>query len=179
MQLLILDRDGVVNKESTDFVKSPDEWQPLPGSLDAISRLTHADYRIVIATNQSGIARGLFDIATLNAVHDRMHKEVAAVGGHIEAIFFCPHGPDEGCACRKPAPGLFTDIAARLRVRLDGVPIVGDRLADLNVARTVGARPMLVRTGYGQETEASGTGLDGVEVFDNLLAVADALLYAG
>ncbi len=178
MQLVILDRDGVINKESADFIKSPDEWQALPGSLEAISRLTHADYRIVIATNQSGIARGLFDMETLNAVHDRMHKELESVGGHIEAIFFCPHGPNDGCGCRKPAPGLFTDIAARLRIPLDGVPVVGDRLADLTVARSVGARPMLVRTGHGRETEAAGTGLNNVEIFDDLAAASQAMLNA-
>ncbi|MFQ6687065.1 D-glycero-beta-D-manno-heptose 1,7-bisphosphate 7-phosphatase, partial [Bordetella pertussis] len=118
MKLIILDRDGVVNQDSDAFVKSPDEWIALPGSLQAIARLTQADWTVVLATNQSGLARGLFDTATLNAIHDKMHRALAQMGGVVDAIFMCPHGPDDGCACRKPLPGMYRDIARRYDVDL-------------------------------------------------------------
>ena len=122
LKLVILDRDGTINRASDEFVKSPEEWHPLPGSLEAISRLSHAGFHVVLATNQSGIGRGLFDMAALNAVHARMLKSLAAVGGRIDAIFYCPHAPDEGCACRKPEPGLLFQIQERYGVSLTGVP---------------------------------------------------------
>ncbi|MFQ6712072.1 D-glycero-beta-D-manno-heptose 1,7-bisphosphate 7-phosphatase, partial [Bordetella pertussis] len=134
MKLIILDRDGVVNQDSDAFVKSPDEWIALPGSLQAIARLTQADWTVVLATNQSGLARGLFDTATLNAIHDKMHRALAQMGGVVDAIFMCPHGPDDGCACRKPLPGMYRDIARRYDVDLAGVPAVGDSLRDLQAA---------------------------------------------
>jgi D-glycero-D-manno-heptose 1,7-bisphosphate phosphatase len=133
VKLAILDRDGVINQDSPDFVKSPDEWVALPGSLDAIARLSRAGWRVVIASNQSGIARGLFSMDTLNAIHAKMRREVAQAGGLIDAIFVCPHGPDDGCHCRKPAPGLFEDIGRRYEVNLTAVPAAGDSLP--------GARP--------------------------------------
>ena len=122
LKLVILDRDGSINRASDEFVKSPEEWHPLPGSLEAISRLSHAGFHVVLATNQSGIGRGLFDMAALNAVHARMLKSLAAVGGRIDAIFYCPHAPDEGCTCRKPEPGLLFQIQERYGVTLTGVP---------------------------------------------------------
>ena len=147
LKLVILDRDGTINRASDEFVKSPEEWHPLPGSLEAISRLSHAGFHVVLATNQSGIGRGLFDMAALNAVHARMLKSLAAVGGRIDAIFYCPHAPDEGCACRKPEPGLLFQIQERYGVSLTGVPYVGDSLRDMQAAESVGCVPHLVRTG--------------------------------
>lgn len=176
MKLIILDRDGVINHDSDDYIKSPEEWLPIPGSLQAIARLTRAGYRIVVATNQSGVAHGLFDMETLRRIHEKMQHAVVAAGGDMEAIFFCPHGPNDGCDCRKPKPGLLRDIAARLHVDLRGVPAVGDSLRDIQAAQAVGARPILVRTGKGETTVTQGEGLAGVEIYADLAAVTDALL---
>ena len=176
MALIILDRDGVINEDSDDYIKSPEEWVPIPGSLEAIARLTRAGYRIAVATNQSGVARGLFDGDTLQRIHDKMRGAVAAAGGEIAAIFFCPHGPDDGCACRKPQPGLLRDIAAHFHVDLSGVPAVGDSLRDIQAAQAVGAWPILVRTGKGERTVMRGEGLAGVAVYPDLAAAVDALL---
>ena len=131
MKLVVLDRDGTINQDSDQHIKSPAEWQPIPGSLEAIARLTQGGWRIVVATNQSGIARGLFDMATLNAIHAEMHRAVGQAGGRIDAIFFCPHAADSNCECRKPKPGLLREIAARLSVELPGVPMFGDALRDV------------------------------------------------
>ena len=177
MRLLILDRDGVINEESADFVKSPQEWQPIPGSLEAIARASHAGCRIVVASNQSGLARGLLDIDALNQIHQRMLQELAAVGGTIDAFFFCPHGPDDNCDCRKPNTGLLEEISRRLRVPLTDVPVVADRLSDVQAARGVGARPILVLTGRGKQTlHDSGDTLTDIAVFPNLAAVVEHLL---
>lgn len=176
MPLIILDRDGVINYESDNFIKSPDEWKPLPGSLEAIARLNHAGYRVVVASNQSGIGRGLFDIDTLNAIHDKMRSELAAIGGSIEAIFFCPHHPDDGCACRKPRPGLMLDLAERLGIHLTGVPAVGDSLRDIQATRVAGASPVLVRTGHGSVTESNGEDIEGIAVYDDLAQFTEKLL---
>ena len=139
MKLIILDRDGVINFDSDQFIKSPEEWKPIPGSLEAIARLNQAGYRVVLATNQSGIGRGLFDMATLNAIHDKMHKALAQVGGRIDALFFCPHAADSKCDCRKPKPGMFEEIGRRFNMDLNGVPAIGDSLRDLQAAAAVGA----------------------------------------
>lgn len=176
MRLVILDRDGVINEDSDDFIKSPDEWIPIPGSLEAIARLTRARYRVVVASNQSGLGRGLFDISMLGRIHERMHRRISEAGGRVEAIFFCPHTPDDGCACRKPKPGLLYDIASRMYVDLENVPAVGDSLRDIQAAQAVGARPILVRTGKGRRTVVAGTGLAGIPVYDDLSAVVEALL---
>ncbi len=176
MKLIILDRDGVINEDSDAYIKSPEEFIPLPGSLDAIARLNRAGYRVLVASNQSGIARGLFTLDTLHRVHDKLHRLLAEVGGEIEAIFFCPHGPDEACECRKPRPGLLLDIAQRLQVPLHGVPVVGDSLRDLQAARAVGAAPVLVRTGKGERTLAKGEGLDDIAVFADLASFTETLL---
>ncbi|GAB6039942.1 D-glycero-beta-D-manno-heptose 1,7-bisphosphate 7-phosphatase [Endothiovibrio diazotrophicus] len=175
--MVILDRDGVINYDSDDFIKTPDEWQPLPGSLEAIARLTHAGYRVVVVSNQSGVARGLFDIETLLAIHEKMHKMVGEQGGVIEAVLFCPHGPKENCNCRKPRPGLFRELASRLHMDLTDVPAIGDSLRDLQAARSVGAQPILVLTGKGKRTfEESADELTGIPIFDDLASFADALL---
>ena len=140
MKLVILDRDGTINADSDEFIKSPEEWMPLPGALEAIARLNHAGWHVVIASNQSGLGRGLFDVASLNAMHAKMHKMLAAQGGRIDAVFYCPHSPDEGCHCRKPLPGLFEQIGERFGVELKGTPVVGDALRDLQAGAAVGLR---------------------------------------
>lgn len=175
-RLIILDRDGVINQDSEAFIKSPEEWIPIAGSLEAIARFKQADYRVVVATNQSGIGRGLFDLDTLHQIHAKMAQMLASAGANIDAIFFCPHAPEERCDCRKPKAGLFHDIATRFNLDLTGVAAVGDSLRDLQAARVVAATPILVRTGKGQKTEARGQELEGVAIFDNLAAVADSLL---
>lgn len=176
MRLVILDRDGVINEDSDEYIKSPDEWIPIPGSLEAIARLNRADYRVVVATNQSGVARGMFDLDTLSQIHEKMCRMLSMQGGRIDAVFFCPHGPDDQCRCRKPQPGLLEEIASRLQVSLEGVPAVGDALRDLAAARAVGAKPVLVRTGKGERTIANGEGLEGVPVYADLAAYVAALL---
>ena len=147
MKLVILDRDGTINEDSAEFVKSPSEWRPLPGALEAIARLNHAGWHVVVATNQSGLGRGLFDVASLNAMHAKMHTMLAAVGGRVDAVFYCPHAPDEGCRCRKPEPGLFEQIGERYGIDLRGMPAVGDALRDLVSAAAAGCEPHLVLTG--------------------------------
>jgi D-glycero-D-manno-heptose 1,7-bisphosphate phosphatase len=176
MQLVILDRDGVINEDSAHHIKSPDEWQPIPGSLEAIARLHRAGWHVVVATNQSGIARKLYDLDTLVRIHEKMHRAVRDAGGQIDAVFFCPHGPEDNCTCRKPAAGLFHDIARRLRIDLRGVPAIGDSLRDLQAARTVGAQPILVKTGQGADTLAQRDVGNDVPVFNNLSSAVDALL---
>ncbi|THF61729.1 D-glycero-beta-D-manno-heptose 1,7-bisphosphate 7-phosphatase [Pseudothauera rhizosphaerae] len=152
MKLIILDRDGVINHDSEQFIKSPDEWKPIPGSLEAIARLNQWGWRVVVATNQSGVGRGLFGMDTLNAIHEKMVKSLAQVGGRLDAIFFCPHAADAGCDCRKPKPGLLLQISERFNIALDGVPVVGDSLRDLQAGIAVGGKPYLVLTGKGQKT---------------------------
>ncbi len=176
MKLLMLDRDGVINHDSDQYIKSPAEWKPVKGSIEAIARLTQAGWRIVVATNQSGIARGLFDTSTLNAIHDVMHKAVIQAGGRIEAIFFCPHAADAGCACRKPKPGMLLAIERRLNISLAGVHFVGDSLKDLQAAVSAGARPVLVLTGKGRKTREAGSLPAGTEVYADLAAFAAHLL---
>jgi D-glycero-D-manno-heptose 1,7-bisphosphate phosphatase len=171
MQLIILDRDGVINFDSDQFIKSPEEWKPIPGSLEAIARLNQAGYRVVVSTNQSGVGRGLFDMPTLNAIHDKMHKACALVGARIDAVFFCPHTSENHCLCRKPKPGMLEEIAARYNISLADVPAVGDSLRDLQSAAAVGAQPYLVLTGKGGKTQAAGGLPEGTQVFANLAAV--------
>ena len=175
MKLVILDRDGVINLDSERYVKSPEEWKPIAGSLEAIARFTQAGFRVVVATNQSGVGRGLFNMATLNATHDKMHKAVNQLGGRIDAVFFCPHAQDAGCACRKPQPGMLLEIAGRFNVALAGVPAIGDSLRDLQAASAAGARPILVLTGKGQQTLKSGGLPEGTEIHQDLAAAALAL----
>ncbi|MDY6991484.1 MAG: D-glycero-beta-D-manno-heptose 1,7-bisphosphate 7-phosphatase [Pseudomonadota bacterium] len=176
MRLIILDRDGVINYDSKDYIKSADEWRPIPGSLEAIARLNQAGYRVVVASNQSGLARGLFTLDDLHQIHRKMHKHLAEAGGIIEAITFCPHIPKDNCSCRKPAPGLLNDIAARLGIALKDVPVVGDSLRDLQAAIASGARPILVLTGQGEHTVEELEGFSDVAVYDDLATAVDALL---
>jgi D-glycero-D-manno-heptose 1,7-bisphosphate phosphatase len=179
MKLVILDRDGTINVDSDEFIKSPDEWQPLPGALEAIARLNHAGWHVAVASNQSGLGRGLFDVASLNAIHAKMHKALGAVGGRIDAVFYCPHSPDEGCQCRKPLPGLFEQIGERFGVDLKGVPVVGDTLRDLQAGALVGCQPHLVLTGKGAELRGRPLPPNfpaGTQVHEDLAAFADWLV---
>lgn len=176
MSLIVLDRDGVINYDSDQFIKNPEEWKPIPGSLEAIARLNQADYRVVVATNQSGVGRGLFDMAMLNAIHDKMHKSCALVGARIDAVFFCPHTSEHQCNCRKPKPGMLEEIAARYGVNMAGVPVVGDSLRDLQAGAALGMQPWLVLTGKGEKTQASGNLPEGTIVRANLAAVVAELV---
>lgn len=177
MKIVILDRDGVINQDSDQFIKTPQEWVAIPGSLEAIARLNHEGYRVVVASNQSGIARGLLNMRALNAIHRKMHQELARYGGHLDAIFFCPHGPDEDCRCRKPAPGLFEEIARRFHCHCEDAPVIGDSLRDLEAARAVGAQPVLVLTGKGTATLVDHPDLaTQIPVYDDLSQAVDALL---
>jgi D-glycero-D-manno-heptose 1,7-bisphosphate phosphatase len=172
MKLVILDRDGTINHDSDQYIKSPEEFRPIKGSLEGIARLTQAGYRVVVATNQSGIARGLFDTRTLFAIHDALLRALAQVGGRIDAFFFCPHAADAGCQCRKPQPGMLLEVARRFNVSLDDVYMVGDALRDLEAAAAAGARPVLVLTGKGAKTREDGGLPPGTRIFPDLAAVA-------
>ncbi len=176
LKLVILDRDGVINYDSDKFIKSPAEWIPIPGSLEAIARLNQAGYRVVVSTNQSGVARRLLDISTLNAIHQKMHTAAQLVGAHIDAIFFCPHAADDNCDCRKPKPGMLHTIAQRFDVSLKGVPSVGDALRDLQAGFVLGCLPYLVLTGKGKKTQETGGLPPGTMIFPDLAATVDHLL---
>lgn len=177
MSLIILDRDGVINFDSDQFIKNPEEWKPIPGSLEAIARLNQADYRVVVATNQSGIGRGLFDMAMLNAIHDKMHKACALAGARIEAVFYCPHTAESNCNCRKPKTGMMEEIAARYNLAdLDDVPAVGDSLRDLQCVAALNAQPYLVLTGKGSKTLAAGGLPEGTIILPDLAAVVAELI---
>jgi len=178
-KLVILDRDGTINEDRDDYVKSPEEWHPLPQALEAIARLNHAGWHVAVASNQSGLGRGLFDVATLNAMHAKMNKLLAAVGGRVDAVFFCPHSPDEACGCRKPLPGLFEQIGERYGIDLQGVPCVGDSLRDLQAGHAVGCAPHLVLTGKGKQfrqRELPPAFPAGTQVHNDLSGFVDWLL---
>ena len=176
--VVVLDRDGVINRDSDSYIKSPDEWQPLPGSISAMARLSRGGLRVTLATNQSGLARGLFDEAALGAIHTRLTGLVERRGGRLAGIFYCPHGPEAGCDCRKPATGLLEQIETRLQCSLRGCWFIGDSLRDLQAARRHGCQPVLVRTGNGLQTEklVEDHHLGQVLVFDDLAQAATALL---
>lgn len=176
MKIIILDRDGVINEDSDEYIKSPDEWIPIPGSIEAIARLTAAGYRVLVATNQSGVARGMFSLQTLANIHQKMHSLVESSGGQVEKIFFCPHGPEDHCDCRKPLPGLFHQIAEYLGRSLQDIPAVGDSFRDLAAAEKGGALPILVRSGKGERTIAKHGNELNIPVYANLKAYVDTLL---
>jgi D-glycero-D-manno-heptose 1,7-bisphosphate phosphatase len=176
MKLVILDRDGVINFDSDQYIKSPDEWKPIPGSLEAIAKLNQAGCRVLVATNQSGIGRGLFDMTTFNAINEKMYRLLAQVGGRIDALFFCPHAADANCNCRKPKAGLYEEIAKRFNADLTGVPCIGDALRDLQAAQTVGGQPILVLTGKGERTIKAGGFPENTLIFPNLAKTVDTLL---
>ena len=178
MKLIILDRDGVINHDADAYIKGPEEWVPIAGSLEAIARLNHSGYTVVIASNQSGLARGFFDINALNAMHKKMDDLLVKVGGQVDAVFFCPHAPSDNCECRKPKPGLLLDIGKRFNVSLDGVFFIGDTLSDINTAAKAKAKAILVRTGKGLMTEKKLNKKDkaSVLVFDDLSAAVNDIL---
>lgn len=172
MKLVILDRDGVINFDSPQHIKNPHEWNPIPGSLEAIALLNQSGFRVALATNQSGIERGLFDMATLNAIHDKMHRALAQFGGRIDALFYCPHAADANCSCRKPKPGMLEEISRRFAMDLKDVPNVGDSLRDLQAGAALGTQNILVRTGKGEKTLAEGGLPENTWICDDL---ADAV----
>ncbi|HLR12737.1 MAG TPA: D-glycero-beta-D-manno-heptose 1,7-bisphosphate 7-phosphatase [Burkholderiaceae bacterium] len=176
MKLIILDRDGVINHDSDAYIKSAEEWHAIAGSPEAIGRLTRAGWRVVVATNQSGVARGLFSAQELNRIHGKMRQEVAAAGGRIDAIFACPHHPDDACPCRKPRPGMFHDIARRYDQPLAGVPAIGDSLRDLHASTETGCQPWLVLTGNGLRARQHPDLPPDTQIRSNLAAVVDSLL---
>lgn len=176
MKLVILDRDGVINHDSPQHIKSPDEWIPIPGSLEAIALLNQSGFRVVLATNQSGISRGLFDMATLNAIHDKMHRALGQLGGRIDALFYCPHSAEANCDCRKPKSGMIEEISRRFAIDLTGVPSVGDALRDLQASAAYGAQPILVRTGKGEFTLAQGNLPKNTWVCANLAEAAQRII---
>jgi D-glycero-D-manno-heptose 1,7-bisphosphate phosphatase len=172
---ILVDRDGVINYDSDDYIKSPEEWQPIEGSLEAIALLNRHGYKVAVITNQSGLQRGLFDQAALDKIHAKMHRLAAEKGGEIDCIYFCPHGPDDGCACRKPKPGLLELFAVDKQVSLQGMPFIGDALRDIQTAQAVGASPILVKTGKGKKTLIDNPDLN-IPVFDNLYDAAKYLV---
>ena len=174
--LVILDRDGVINRDSAEFIKSPEEFIPLPGSLRAIATLCAAGFEVVVASNQSGVGRGLFSLETLERIHSKLRDEVEATGGVISGIYYCPHMPDDGCDCRKPKPGLLEQIANVYETNLDGVPVIGDSMRDLEAAIAAGAEPVLVRTGNGRRTELELDQDSGIPVYEDLAAAAAAIV---
>lgn len=179
MKIVILDRDGTINEDSDEYVKTPQEWEPLPGALDAIARLNHAGWHVVVASNQSGLGRGLFDVSSLNEIHAKMHKMLAAVGARVDAVFYCPHAPDEGCRCRKPEPGLFEQIGERYGLDLADVPTVGDTARDVLAGAAAGCEPHFVLTGKGaiyRGVSLPESFPPNTRVHDDLAAFADFVL---
>nr|WP_233172328.1 D-glycero-beta-D-manno-heptose 1,7-bisphosphate 7-phosphatase [Pseudomonas chlororaphis] len=174
--MLILDRDGVINHDSDAYIKSVQEWIPIPGAIEAIAQLSKAGWTVAVATNQSGIARGYYDLATLDAMHARLRELVAEQGGEVGLIVYCPHGPDEGCACRKPKPGMLQTIAEHYQAELTGLWFVGDSLGDLEAAKAVDSQPVLVKTGKGEKTLGKTLPV-GTLIFDDLAAVAAELIH--
>ena len=178
-KLVILDRDGTINVEREDYVKSVDEWQPLPGALEAVARLNHAGWHVAVLSNQSGLGRGLFDTAALNAMHAKMNRLLATVGGRVDAVFFCPHTPEDGCVCRKPRSGLFEQVGERFGIELKGVAAVGDSLRDLQAAESAGCEPHLVLTGNGVQLQRAGRSAEwpaATMVHQDLSAFAEHLI---
>jgi len=178
MKLIVIDRDGVINEDSDDYIKSPDEWVPVPGSLEAIARLNRAGYVVAVATNQSGLSRGYFDLKTLSAIHRKMESMLFEHGGRVDAVFYCPHGPKDNCDCRKPKPGLLNDIAQRFQVNMNGVMFIGDTISDIRAAEAANAKPVLVRTGKGTDTEKllKESGVKDVPVYADLFEAVGFIL---
>lgn len=168
MPYIILDRDGVINFDSDEYIKSPDEWLPIPRSLEAVAALNRAGYRVLVATNQSGVARGYYDLAMLDQIHEKMMRELAAVGGYVEEIFYCPHHPDDQCGCRKPKPGMLYAIQKKYQLDLPNTYFIGDSFADMGAAAAAGCKPILVLTGNGQKTLARHPHLAEVPAFTDL-----------
>lgn len=176
---IVLDRDGVINVDSDDYIKSPEEWHAIPGSLEAIAKLNWAGYHVLVASNQSAIAKGLLTEKNLTLIQQKMENELILVGGHLDGFFFCPHNPEDNCDCRKPKPGLLTAIAAQLNISLKDAPAIGDSLRDIQAAKSAGCLPILVLTGKGEKTlqlNSDHPDLKGVAVFPDLAAAVSNLL---
>ncbi len=178
MKLIVLDRDGVINHDADDYIKSADEWFPIEGSLEAISRLSHNGYTVVIASNQSGLTRGYFTIDAFTAIHKKLDGMLAKIGGRIDAVFYCPHGPDDACDCRKPKPGMLLAIGQRFNVSLKDIVFIGDSISDINAANSAHAKAILVRTGKGVKAEKIllSASKQSVPVYDDLASAVTALL---
>lgn len=178
MKLIVVDRDGVINEDSDDYIKSPDEWVPVPGSLEAIARLNRAGFIVTVATNQSGLSRGYFDLETLSAIHRKMESMLFEHGGRVDAVFYCPHGPKDNCECRKPRPGMLNEIGNRFQANMKDVMFVGDTISDIRAAKAANALPVLVRSGKGSNTEhsLSENGFKDVPVYENLFDVVGSIL---
>ena len=172
---VLLDRDGVINYDSDDFIKTADEWIPSPNSLEAIALLNQHDYKVAIITNQSGLSRGYYNEDTLAEIHNKMYLLTKEKGGEIDSIYYCPHGPDDNCKCRKPMPGLLTEFAAEKNRSLSDIYFVGDKLADMQAAVSAGAKPILVKTGKGEKTLNNNPGLN-YPVFENLYDAAEFII---
>ena len=181
MKLVILDRDGVINEDSNEFIKTREEWVPIDGSIEAIARLTKAGFCVVVATNQSGLGRGIFGPDELEAMHEKMQELVSAAGGEIAGVFYCPHHPDDDCDCRKPKAGLLDAIERAFTTSVQGAAVIGDSLRDLQAGMSKGCRPILVKTGKGQKTlseleQSPNNALKDLQIFDNLANAADHLI---
>lgn len=174
---IILDRDGVINYDSDVYIKSPDEWLPIPGSLEAIAQLNRAGFRVLVATNQSGVARGLYDIDTLDMIHEKLMRELAAVGGHVEEIFFCPHHPDEHCGCRKPKPGMIYQIKEKYDIDLPSTYFIGDSIVDVQAATEAGCKPLVVLTGKAQRFLGEYPEFERVPTFVDLAAAVEYIVF--
>lgn len=175
--LVIMDRDGVINYDSDDYIKSPKEWIPIPHSLNAITRLNHAGHQVVVATNQSGIGRGYYSKDTLNDIHEKLHSELSAIGGHLDGLYYCPHTPDDGCDCRKPKPGMLLQIAHDFNADLKRAYFIGDDFRDIQAAQLVGALPILVRTGKGEKTlKEHKAALTHIPIYADLSEVVGAII---
>jgi len=178
MKLIVLDRDGVINHDSDEYIKSKEEWLPIDGSLEAIAKLNHSGYTVVVASNQSGLARGYFDIEALSSMHRKMDEMLEKIGGRVDAVFYCPHGPDDGCACRKPRPGMLLEIGQRFNVSLKDVTFIGDSISDIKAASNANAKAMLVRTGKGVKAEKilQAECKSEIPIYDDLSAAVTAIL---
>jgi D-glycero-D-manno-heptose 1,7-bisphosphate phosphatase len=179
MAFIILDRDGVINHDPTGYIKSPDEWNPIAGSLEAIARFNRAGFKVLVATNQSGIGRGLYDADALTKIHDKLFQMLALVGGEIEEVFFCPHHPDDQCQCRKPLPGLFEQMQEKYAINFAETFFIGDSIGDVRAAQAVGCKPALVMTGNGKKTLAQNPELGSIPQFRDLAEAAAIILGEG
>lgn len=176
MTYIILDRDGVINYDSEEYIKTPEEWVAIPGSLEAIAQLNRLGYKVIVATNQSGLSRGLFDLEMLSEIHNKLHLELAAVGGYVEEIFFCPHHPDDKCLCRKPKPGMLHEISQKYDIDLKQTFFIGDNYSDVEAARAAGCNPILVLTSKGKKTLEAHPELKLIPHFANLAQAVEYVI---
>lgn len=176
MSFIILDRDGVINYDSDEYIKSPDEWLPIPRSLEAIAQLNRSGYQVLVATNQSGIGRGYYDFDTLDLIHEKLMRELASVGGYIQEIFFCPHHPDDNCPCRKPKSGMFRQMQKKYPINMAETFFIGDSFVDVQAAQTMGCTPILVMTGKGESEITKHPELTAVTIRSDLAEAVEFVL---